>query len=85
MTRMTIAEKMARRRLRRIGRMVATAARILQDVDFKTGAASRAAFGGYDYASDADLRALVEALYDNSAVGKIHVPRKAVAAYCRGD
>ena len=85
MKRMTLAEKMERRRRKRIGRMVNTAARKLHDVDFASGAASHAAFGGYDYAADVNLRAIVVRLLDNPKVRAIDVPRMAAAAYARGD
>lgn len=73
-----VKDKLARRRDRKIGRMVLTAARIMRDMDWAAGVRREQM---YEYSDDAELRAIVARLYDDPAVPHIQIPRRAVKAW----
>jgi hypothetical protein len=80
-TMLSIQDKMARFRNRKINHMVHTVARKCHDADFRCGLPSHL---HHDYAYDPEIRAIVAKLYDDPAIPKIQIPARAMKLYVDG-
>ncbi len=81
MTKLTIKEKMDRRRNRKISGMVYTVARKCHDADFTSGIPSHL---HWNYAGDMGIWNIVARLYDDLNVSNIQIPARAFKLYSDG-